>query len=497
MKIIDQVKLELINNPDIKNAEIATKLNLTASQVKIAKERINKEKKKDIKGIKSNVISNTKGKDAISKFLLDYPSYIPYDLRTYLIQDLGETYGRLIGYVLSQSKDDILVPQPVLAACHSINIGSLLTGKNKVNLDHADEVYEGIINHPKFNLVLSDYIPNVATRKVINHNLDSIIHFAASCTGHMVNTFTGTPLVPQQPIPSPISQVEDFRQLLLNQNLDYSILVKFSQDPARKTLCLIEDRDTMMKQLSIFNNVVADPAPKYSAVSNSCRLYTKGPSFQNLTRDIRSVFFYNKLQFDLKNAQLSIISKLWEAPEIMGYFNNRPVWATLQQETGLAKDVLKKGIYTLIFGGSYQSAVSNMAEVAGITEAKLRQKICNCNYFILLATASSNYDKKIRATKTCKDAFGQELYHETSPGKISHEVLRRIKAGQAQSYEMAIIMPAVRYLIDSKIPVWLFLHDGLITECNADVYFTGFKAIVKSKAKEFGMDIEVDCEVLR
>jgi len=407
----------------------------------------------------------------------------------------GPSYGRLLCYLLLQAREEILLSHEVLASCHPYGFSAIQAGK-KPNPNLSKDMIASLDKCP-FMIHWSDFIANQACRTVQNFQVEeAILKEVANPSTKFVDLWTGkevNSLAPEEGQPSSQPEVEALRQRLLAQNLDYSKSLSSKRDVILGIINCIPNIEERLKQLAIFNRIVLHPAPRYSAVDNSKRLYTTGPSFQNLTKAARNACFSGLRQFDLKQAQLMIISKLWDAPEILTYLNGQSIWSVLQSQTLLSKDALKRGVYTLIFGGTYNNAITNMAEVEGVPYYEVKQKISSCKFFYLLETASKRFTAKIKAEKSCLDAFGNEL---VTKDKLTGAEIRSIKGCQAQSYEVAIMLPVLTHLLDKGFQCWLLIHDGFITDNNSYMIANELKAIAESTGKTFGMSLSLEHELL-
>ena len=488
MKLTDQIKLILQSNPDVKSWSDLKPLLPEGTDHRNANNQYNKIITKFFN------TSNSREKNDILPFLHSLPSLI----WSYCVDVYGPEWGRLMSYILSCHREDIIVPQEVLGSCHVHGYSSLLIGRKPNYKDLSADIYDRHVDECPFNLNLSDYIPEKSARTVMNYEIsEELKELIINCKDtNYVDVFTGKPTNPfnEDSTPSSVPNIETLRLRLNSQDLDYKTLVGNATHIVYNTLNSIDNIRERVKQLSILNKVIQSPQPVYSAVDNSTRLYTKGASFQSMTRQTRNAFFTNKRQFDLKHAQLIIVSQLWGAQGILEYFKGQSVWATLVAETGLNKDTIKKGVYTLIFGGTYVNAVKNMADVAEMPYYKVLDKIAACKFFKILETASKNYSDKIKKEGTCIDAFGKELVPQDK--KLTNELIRSIKGCQAQSYEIAVMTPILNHLLDKGFNCWLFMHDGFISDSNSYMIYPELKALCEFVGKQYNMNFTLEMETL-
>lgn len=443
------------------------------------------------------IICNTEENSYIS-----YSSPISEEVREGCLKLYGEVWGRLMAYILSCYGEDILVPQEVLAYCHEYGYSALLLNK-KVNIkDLAADIFNRHFEECPFNVNISGFIPDKSCRIVENFEVcEELLSLLEKPAMRLVDVFTGYPvnMSPGEVLGSNVTDIEALRTRLINQGLDYNPLLEKNFKVAFGTVAVLENIAERVKQFSILNKIRQSPQPQYSAVKKSMRLYAKGASFQVLSRETRKTFFTGMAQFDLKHAQLVIVSKLWEAPELLDYFNGSPVWSSLIAETSFTgisssviKATIKKGIYTLIFGGTYENAVTNMAQESGLAIWKVKQAISACKFFKLLESASNRFSETIKKTKTCKDAFGNEL----CISKLTAKEIRSIKGCQAQSFEVAVMIPIVNYLMDKGFNCWLLLHDGFIADSEAFRLYPELKLLTELTSSNYGMKLELTFETI-
>jgi hypothetical protein len=130
---------------------------------------------------------------------------------------------------------------------------------------------------------------------------------------------------------------------------------RYSQEERRgKTRELTRDY-----ALRLLSEIADQPQPFYrvSREGRTLRLIPLNMSLCNLPREIRKLLTTcaGWKTFDLKAAQLAIIAKLWNIPELLAFLESgRSIWTELQEYLGLTpadKDFLKhEAVYPITYG---------------------------------------------------------------------------------------------------------------------------------------------------
>ena len=101
--------------------------------------------------------------------------------------------------------------------------------------------------------------------------------------------------------------------------------------------------------LNALRNIQLFPQPIYKKSTKTCRIYTVGSSYQNLSRSIRNIAFRGNLKVDLRHSQLSIACYLYGYHGLDHHLKNGTLWDYLVEETGLSKGKLKSILYSSFF----------------------------------------------------------------------------------------------------------------------------------------------------
>ncbi len=222
---------------------------------------------------------------------------------------------------------------------------------------------------------------------------------------------------------------------------------------ARDEVAKIKNPHVRRQQTLILDAIEESPKPVYKPTANTDRLFGYGANITNLKKNVRKVLTAGWIEADLENAQLAIISKIWNIPELKSY---------LEQGKSLRKDLtsylhldsikdedrkdeikglIKDRIYGLVFGTSQDRILNGKEsendpgftkdmERFGITNAG--QKFLDHPLVKLILKARGQYQKQVLHAGYLLDAFGK--VHSVNRKNLLSKIAR-----QAQSWEMAII----------------------------------------------------------
>lgn len=98
--------------------------------------------------------------------------------------------------------------------------------------------------------------------------------------------------------------------------------------------------------------------PFYKFSPRTVRLTSDGQTLQSIDSEVRSVLLQDYEKFDLKSAQLAIVSEQWGCRDLHRFLDEgRDVWAYLCDQldvpyTAPNKSVIKKGLYSTVYGAN-------------------------------------------------------------------------------------------------------------------------------------------------
>ena len=229
-------------------------------------------------------------------------------------------------------------------------------------------------------------------------------------------------------------------------------------------------------QKLILQTIKERPIPVYVPTANSDRLFTMGASMQNLKKNVRKALTQGWVEFDLSSAQLAIIAKQWDVPEIIEFLESgKRLWSDLISYLGLSnldkesyervKGTLKDHTYGIIFGmgedrliNELNISLSDFGVVNG-GQSFLAHPVMKA---VLIA-------RKKRVNTLLKAGFTTEVYDQASPYdaptlktiKISKKNVLSVLAQQAQAMEQVLIYPAFQLTNETTdFQITLYQFDG-------------------------------------
>ena len=250
--------------------------------------------------------------------------------------------------------------------------------------------------------------------------------------------------------------------------------------------------------LNVLMAVETQPQPFYAPVEQSPRIYTVQSTFLGLPRALRKrlVEHMGWYSLDLAHAQLAIVAKIWEIPELSEFLTaGGKFWREILDYMGYAepyKDLLKRGTYALVFGAGEERLSSIFPDNSHYNKWKSHPLIK------ALLKARTRTMAKIKRAGYAEDAYGhrwelQEWEAVDGTNKYPYKAnnVRSIMAAVAQSYELALIAPALDIVEDAgrKTQLVYWLHDGIGISCPQDKSFVIDRIInaVDAKASELGI----------
>lgn len=152
-------------------------------------------------------------------------------------------------------------------------------------------------------------------------------------------------------------------------------------DAAQKVVESIDNPNTKLTQQIILQSIKERPMPLYIPTERSDRLYTTGPSLQNLKKSVRKALTADWYEADLQSSQLAIVAKLWNIPEVTEFLaSGKSIWDSYLNHFGLVKekidyDAFKKTIkdhtYGLVFGMGKKRLTKELTEDLSVVNTDL------------------------------------------------------------------------------------------------------------------------------
>lgn len=236
----------------------------------------------------------------------------------------------------------------------------------------------------------------------------------------------------------------------ISKNIRAAIMAANLLPPDSKTIAL-----SALRKISLY------PRPIYKPSKNTSRIYEMGGGLQNLHRSVRSVLFEDCTKLDLRHVQLSVAAMLFDDRLTLDLLATEHFWSTLENSTGLSKNILKSAIYSSLFMPTL--TIEAKDHPSKLPEDALVLMLKNV-YIRSFFKAREQYIKN-NFNGTKNDVFGNEL-----KGRWNERL-----AALVQGYEMLLLEDALDYFLnlkDNSVKIVLWLHDGF--------YLSGSKRELKA-----------------
>ena len=324
--------------------------------------------------------------------------------------------------------------------------------------------------------------------------------------------------------------VPEARPLLAYMNnlptTPFSKVINSNFEAAFSKACQIEDRIKMITQVDILGTIREDLKPFYKPSERRCtdRIFPCNYSIPMLRREIRKVLTQGWYEFDLANAQLAIIAKLWNIESIQKFLKTKQsIWPELFEHYGYdmkelkhknelkyntIKDVLKTSLYSLIFGMSKYNLIQEInKDLTGYNFNKPGIHFFTHPLIKALYQARESQIEKLNQEGEGQTIFGvtRKVYGDkTSKGKPTKDRLgfiTSILAHQAQALELYVLLPVVELASTTKdFHITLWQHDGFSIHFNdkskVDRWIPRILKVVQDKIDEQGILTHLDWELL-
>ena len=225
------------------------------------------------------------------------------------------------------------------------------------------------------------------------------------------------------------------------------------------------------RQHNILKAIEDAPQPIYAPGTTTVRIFALNDSIVRLQRDVREVMTQGWITADLKSAQLAIVSRVWNLPDVAAFLESgqscwRVLCAWIEVEfTETNKGLLKDSLYALIFGAGRDKMMTLMEEGFG---PGAYQRFKKQPLIGSLLRGRAIQLRLIRKAGHGIDAYGTllDLHYIAVKGKpFSYDSSRKILALIAQSYELKLLEPVIALAIEQtnlqhgfSLVTWL--HDG-------------------------------------
>lgn len=283
-----------------------------------------------------------------------------------------------------------------------------------------------------------------------------------------------------------------FSKLLNNLNDAYLVAVRVENDTSRQM------------QINLLRAIEAQAQPFYKPADNTTRVFALNESLLGLKRDVRHALCKGWYEADLKAAQLAVVSRIWNLPELKAMIEGTTgIWNYFYDLYGVyedesrkyLKDALKPSLYSTVYGMGKQKLQRKtdtaLAEL-GIIDGGAT--FLHNDIIGMLLDRRTEVAAQIKKNGGAYDAFGTFLPVTKDCDELS------IMAQQAQSYELLLLWPVVELAKTTReFSITAWQHDGMTLDFmrSANIWSNRIKAVVKEKAAELGIPTELEITELR
>lgn len=269
-------------------------------------------------------------------------------------------------------------------------------------------------------------------------------------------------------------------------------------DAAQLEIDRIENPHARLQQTMILDAIKESPKPFYKPTERSDRLFGYGANITNLSRSVRKVLTAGWTEMDLKQAQLAIVGKLWNIPEVNDFLQSgKSFWKELSNDISIeltndSKDKLKRASYACIFGMSQRNLLEQLTKDFSkeIAENFLSHYIIKA-----LLKARSAYMDKLLKQGFMVDPFAK--VHVVTKNNVLSIIAR-----EAQAYEQVLLYPVYELTnTTDDFSIQLVQHDGFSVAFHnvntKDLWIKRICEVVDETAKRLGIHTRLEhCENL-
>lgn len=307
---------------------------------------------------------------------------------------------------------------------------------------------------------------------------------------------------------------------------NFSTVITNNFDVTLNKVLQISDPLKKRVQTEILYTLQEDLQPFYKPSVRKCtdRIFPCNYSIPMLRRDIRKVLTKGWYEFDLANAQLAIVAKLWNIQSVQDFLKtNTSIWPELFKHYKLnyenlkvnnpsmyhdIKDVLKTSVYSLVFGMSKYNLIKEINQ--GLEMYNFNKGGYHFFKHPLIKALYQARELKIKEMNELTQAqtiFGitRNIYgSKTTKGTPTQErkdSINSILAHQAQAVELYLLLPVVGVANTTKdFYITLWMHDGFslhfTDKSKVDYWIKKIQSAVQQKIDEQGILTHLEWELL-
>ncbi|MBC7545839.1 MAG: hypothetical protein H7338_24165 [Candidatus Sericytochromatia bacterium] len=202
-------------------------------------------------------------------------------------------------------------------------------------------------------------------------------------------------------------------------------------------------------------------APLYrpSRSGNTARIFGGSHPALTIASRYRRLIWGRMIDVDLDSAQAGIVAKLWGIPSLMTLLQSgQSLWGILCDDLQTTdKAAIKTGFYATVFGALVDEG---FLHDQAIMKDEMEEQFLAHPLIRSVIEARDASAERVRLDGYVVDAFGKrKRYRSWVPGHGPNH--RMLQAWQAQSYELALMLPILDVIASrSDVQVVLWQHDG-------------------------------------
>lgn len=243
----------------------------------------------------------------------------------------------------------------------------------------------------------------------------------------------------------------------------FSEVVQAHKEAAARAVDDLTNPESVRQVRSALATVLLHPKPIVRPVQNSARAFNVRLSLLSLKGSIRRIFTQEWVDYDLKSAQLAIVAREWDIPELRAFLESgQSVWTHLTTELGVpaaSKPAVKEAVYSLVFGASKGTISTRLASELGTNDDRgfFDIKLVNLVY-----KAREERAEALLQAKEGTTIYGRRIKIAWAPWPERMDVARSILAQQAQALELHLIHPIYELAkTTNQFHVMLYQFDGV------------------------------------
>jgi len=300
---------------------------------------------------------------------------------------------------------------------------------------------------------------------------------------------------------------KEARDLLKQLNLQpphrFTKVIDRHWDAAMVEVGKIENEVVAIQQMRILRFIRSSPIPFYKPVGKSVRIFPLVTSIVSLKREVREILTQDWTGFDLRSAQLAIIGHDWDIPSLQAVLKAGSFWNLMfeyfdQEKDENLKGIIKKGLYTFVFGAEEKTMIAAMVEEGG-TEEMARHFLQHPLIQDMWAVRERRL-AEIRKESGAKDCFDRWITIPLKWNKKTNRNLpnpRSVLAQLAQARELQLLYPVVELASTTdEFTIMLWLHDGFSVDFKDKSkkrrWIERITKVVNDRATELGIHTQLE-----